>query len=110
MRKPETAGDTDGIPLAIALEYDGTGAPRVTAKGMGRIAEEIVALAQAHHVPMTEDRALARLLSTLELDEEIPEALYRVVAEVLAFAYMLRDREVINSGDGAAEPGRPPRR
>ena len=81
--------DADQL-MAIALEYDGTGAPRVTAKGIGRLAEEIVALAQAHDVPLEHDRTLARLLSSLEVDEEIPEALYRVVAEVLAFAYLLR--------------------
>ena len=79
-----------GTRLAVALEYDGSGAPRVTAKGIGDLAEEIIALAQAHDVPVENDRALARLLSTLELDEEIPEALYRVVAEVLAFAYLIR--------------------
>lgn len=81
-----------GVPMAIALEYDGLGAPTVTAKGIGELAEKIVALAQAHDVPLEKDRALARLLSTLELNEEIPEDLYRVVAEVIAFAYLLRGR------------------
>ncbi len=81
-----------GTPLAVALQYDGGRAPRVTAKGMGELAERIVALAQAHEVPLDRDRALARLLSSLELEEEIPETLYRVVAEVLAFAYLLKGR------------------
>lgn len=87
-----------GSRLAIALDYDGRGAPRVTAKGVGTLAEEIIALAQAHDIPLEQDRTLARLLSTLELDEEIPETLYRVVAEVLAFAYLLRTEH--DSGDG----------
>lgn len=89
--------------LAIALEYDGNGAPRVTAKGIGEVAEAIVALAQAHDVPTTGDRHLARLLSKLDLGEEIPEDLYRVVAEVLAFAYLLRGKRP--DGDESTAPG-----
>lgn len=81
-----------GTPLAIALQYDGEMPPRVTAKGMGELAERIVALAQAHDVPLERDRALAQLLSRVELEQEIPETLYRVVAEVLAFTYLLKGR------------------
>lgn len=89
MKEPEVYRDP---LLAVALEYDGNGAPRVTAKGIGEVAEAIVALAQGHDVPTTGDRHLARLLSQLDLGEEVPESLYQVVAEVLAFAYMLRGR------------------
>lgn len=78
--------------LAIALEYDGDGAPTVTAKGANSLADAIVALAQSHDVPVHGDQTLARLLSQLEVDEEIPERLYRVVAEVLAFAYLLKGK------------------
>ncbi|MCC5810619.1 MAG: EscU/YscU/HrcU family type III secretion system export apparatus switch protein [Ectothiorhodospiraceae bacterium] len=93
-----------GVPLAIALQYDGLGAPTVTAKGIGELAERIVALAQAHDVPLESDRTLARLLSTLELDEEIPPELYRVVAEVIAFAYLLKGRHPGGSGGGKRTP------
>ncbi|SEO56869.1 EscU/YscU/HrcU family type III secretion system export apparatus switch protein [Aquisalimonas asiatica] len=78
--------------LAIALEYDGEGAPTVTAKGANDLADAIVALAQSHDVPVHGDQTLARLLSQVDVDEEIPERLYRVVAEVLAFAYLLKGR------------------
>jgi flagellar biosynthesis protein len=74
---------------AIALFYDGKTTPRVTAKGQGHIAEEILALARAHNVPMYEDAALASLLARIELGEKIPEKLYVAVAEVIAFAYRL---------------------
>lgn len=85
--------------LAIALEYDGEGAPTVSAKGADALAEEIIALAREHDVPLHEDRTLARILSQLEVDEEIPERLYRVVAEVIAFAYLLKGKTPDDAGE-----------
>jgi len=74
---------------AIALQYDGENAPIVTASGEGDIAEEIIRIAREHGVPLREDMMLAALLSELELGEEIPPLLYRVVAEVIAYAYII---------------------
>jgi len=78
---------------AVALHYGGRGAPRVTAKGKGVVAEEILALAREHKIPLREDAALAGLLARIELGDEIPEKLYLAVAEVIAFAYRLRDKQ-----------------
>ena len=78
--------------LAVALKYDGENAPRVTAKGSEELAEQIIALAREHNVPLTENKELVTLLSTLELGEEIPEMLYLAVAEIIAFAYMLKGK------------------
>ncbi|MBL3528211.1 MAG: EscU/YscU/HrcU family type III secretion system export apparatus switch protein [gamma proteobacterium endosymbiont of Lamellibrachia anaximandri] len=75
--------------LAIALNYDGENAPKLTAKGRGELAERILALAEEHDVPLHEDAELAALLSQVPLGDEIPEALYRAIAEVIAFAYIL---------------------
>jgi flagellar biosynthesis protein len=75
--------------LAIALNYDGENAPRLTAKGRGELANRILSLADEHGVPLHEDAELAALLSQIPLGEEIPESLYRAVAEVIAFAYLL---------------------
>tara|TARA_R110002049_G_scaffold294121_6_gene480065 strand:+ start:419 stop:694 length:276 start_codon:yes stop_codon:yes gene_type:complete len=81
---------SDNTPLkAIALQYDGENAPIVTASGEGDIAEEIIRIAKEHGVPLREDMMLAALLSELELGEEIPPLLYRVVAEVIAYAYIV---------------------
>ncbi len=74
---------------AVALHYDEQHAPRITAKGQAALADEIIALAREHDIPLHEDRQLAALLSQLELGSEIPRELYIAVAEVLAFAYML---------------------
>ena len=77
-------------PLAVALRHErGTGAPRVTAKGTGEVARRITELAEQHGVPVERDADLLQLLAACELGEEIPEELYRTVAELLAFLYRL---------------------
>ncbi len=75
--------------VAVALRYDGKNAPKVTAKGEDALAEQICRLAREHDVPLYEDARMARVLSHIELGDEIPENLYRAVAEVIAFAYLL---------------------
>ena len=75
--------------LAIALNYDGENAPRLTAKGQHELARRIIDLAEEYDVPLHQDPQLAALLAQIPLGDEIPEALYRAVAEVIAFAYLL---------------------
>ena len=72
------------------MRWDGKGDPKVTAKGQGLVAEEIIALAKKHNVPIRADNELVTLLSTVELDDEVPEQLYIAVAEIIAFAYTLK--------------------
>lgn len=68
-------------------------APRVVAKGVDYLAQQIRAIATEHHVPIVEDPPLARALYTsCEVDDEIPEVLFRAVARVLAYVYRLRKR------------------
>jgi len=74
---------------AVALRYEGVGAPKVTAKGEGLLAEKIIETARECGVPMYDDPQLAALLSKLELGDEIPETLYLAIARVIAFAYMV---------------------
>jgi flagellar biosynthesis protein len=71
--------------LAVALQYDKPQAPRVTAVGRGEIARRIVEIAEANKVPIQKNAGLAIALSQVKLDDEIPENLYRAVAEVLGF-------------------------
>jgi flagellar biosynthesis protein len=75
-----------------ALLYDRVdrGAPRVVASGQGHIAERILAVADEHGVPIHRDPALAEALAGLELDREIPPALFAAVAEVIGFLYRLQ--------------------
>lgn len=74
---------------AVALQYDGLGAPRLTAKGCAETAEKIMAIAAEHGIPVYEDPELAAALAYLDLGDEIPELLYLAIAEVLAFVYDL---------------------
>ena len=71
--------------IAVALLYEEPNAPRVVATGRGWVGDKIIEAAREHGVPIEENPALAQALSTIELDEEIPEALYRAVAEILGF-------------------------
>lgn len=74
---------------AVALRYKNQvdAAPRVVAQGAGVIAKAIVRRARENHVPVHEDEALSNALMSVELGSVIPEELYSVVAEVLAFVY-----------------------
>lgn len=77
---------------AIALSYDGQQAPILSAKGDDELAEAILAIAREHEVPIYENAELVRLLARLELGEQIPEALYLTIAEIIAFAWQLRGK------------------
>ncbi|MFN3671367.1 MAG: EscU/YscU/HrcU family type III secretion system export apparatus switch protein [Bosea sp. (in: a-proteobacteria)] len=76
--------------IAVALEYDGAGAPRVTAKGRGELAERIIETGREHGVAVEQNAVLAQALSAVELDDQIPEELYRATAQVIGFVLSLR--------------------
>lgn len=82
----------DELQKAVALYYDGKNAPHISAKGTGEVAGQIIAIAQEHGVPLCDNSALVDLLVTLELGDEIPEALYIAVAYIIAFAYQLEGK------------------
>lgn len=79
-KKPQTA---------VALKYEGDTAPMVVAKGEGQLADKIIEIAKEHGVALYKDSELVKLLSRLDLNEEIPNNLYHAVAAVLAFVYRL---------------------
>ena len=77
---------------AIALKYDGTHAPTLTAKGDEELAEEILRIARDYEVPIYENAELVKLLARMELGDSIPEELYRTIAEIIAFAWNLKGK------------------
>jgi flagellar biosynthesis protein len=91
-------------PIAVALHYNvnGSGAPRVVAKGGGQIAEKIIETAREHNVPLQEDAALATALSKLDIGREIPKELYVAVAHVLAFAWAVAGKHGVPSAEPSA--------
>jgi flagellar biosynthesis protein len=75
---------------ATALHYThGDVAPTVAATGAGLLAERIIAVAIEAGVPVREDPALAEALAALNLGAHVPDALWKAVAETLAWAYRL---------------------
>jgi flagellar biosynthesis protein len=89
MEQP-TDSDTR-LPQAVALRYDPKrdAAPEVVAKGRGLIAEAIVARAREAGVFVHESPQLVQLLMAVDLDSQIPPALYTAVAELLAWLWRL---------------------
>ncbi len=78
---------------AAALHHEpGDRAPTLSAAGAGHIADRIVEAARAAGVPVREDPAVMQALAGLELGAEVPEPLWRAVAETLAWAYRLQAR------------------
>jgi flagellar biosynthesis protein len=85
---------TDPQKLAVALEYEkgSREAPRIVAKGRGLIAERIIALAQENDIIIEANPALAKALSGVELNDEIPVELFEAVAEIIGFVLRARSR------------------
>ncbi len=85
---------------AIALKYDRKkdDAPKVTAKGKGKVAEKIIELAKKHDIPIKDDPDLVEVLSSLDINQEIPSEIYAAVAELLAFVYSLNSKRQPGQG------------
>lgn len=77
---------------ATALKYDGQAAPVIVAQGHGQLASDIIALAREHGILIHEDAELTKLLSQLQLGAEIPRELYLIIAELIAFSYVLQGK------------------
>jgi flagellar biosynthesis protein len=102
MYKPTKQHDT---VRAIALKYQQNNsdrkintsenkqtAPKIVAKAFGSAAEEIILIAKQHSVLVHKDEELSELLGQLDLGQEIPEGLYHVIAELIAFSYVLQGK------------------
>ena len=78
---------------AVAIRYDEAAmdAPRVVAKGVDVLAARIQAIAREANVPVLQAPPLARALyANVEVDQEVPRALYAAIAQVLAYVYQLK--------------------
>ena len=73
--------------VALRFDKDKESAPRVIAKGKGESAENIIKVAELNDLPIEKNEDLVELLSKVELDKEVPENLYKAVAEVFVFIY-----------------------
>ncbi len=90
--KPDGNGDQGGkTSIAVALQYepDSEYAPKVLAGGRGAVAEQILQLAFAAGIKVRTDADLAEMLSTIDIESEIPIEAFAAVAEILAYVYRL---------------------
>lgn len=92
----------NNFPLqnAVAIAYNpDVAAPKVVAKGRGLVAEAIIARARESGVFVHESKELVSLLMQVELDQQIPPALYRTVAELLAWLYRVENMQLPQQTD-----------
>lgn len=78
---------------AVALQYDGESPPLVTAKGEGRLAKQIIASAKKNGIPLEQNEELTELLAKVRIKEEIPQALYLAVSQILVYLYFLDEQQ-----------------
>jgi flagellar biosynthesis protein len=91
MREP---GGARRKQRAVALAYQaGDAAPKVVARGQGLVAGQIIERARAAGVFVHESKELVALLMEVDLDREIPPALYRAIAELLAWLYHIESMQ-----------------
>jgi flagellar biosynthetic protein FlhB len=86
---------TNPTHFAVAIKYDSDemDVPIVVAKGADKLAQKIKEIARKNNVPILRNPPLAReLYFSVEIGDEIPQKLYRAVAEVLAYVYTLKER------------------
>ena len=76
----------------IGLKYDQKTAPKVIIKGYGDFVDELIAIAKENNVMIHQDPELSEFLNCLELGQEIPRELYIVIAELIAFAFVLQGK------------------
>ena len=83
------------IQKAVALQYDleKDNAPLITAKGQGVTASNIIKIAKDNNIPIQKDEDLVELLSKIDIDKEIPNSMYKAVAEIFAFIYDLSKKK-----------------
>ncbi len=80
------------LSVAISYQRDTMDAPKIIAKGADHLAFRIREIAREHHVPIIENKPVARALYKQEVGEQIPEEMFTAIAEILAYVYSLKKR------------------
>jgi flagellar biosynthesis protein len=95
---PRAASGKRQVAIALGHEPTGPGAPKIVAKGHGEVAEKILRLAFENDVKVRSDPELAQVLSTVEVDCEIPLEAFAAVAEILSYVYVANREMMRNLG------------
>jgi len=91
--------DTDQIAVALKYDRKTSPAPKVVASGRGAVAEQILQLAFANDVKVRQDADLAEILSSVDVDAEIPLEAFAAVAEILAYVYRANGEKLEEQDD-----------
>ena len=86
---------TNPTHFAVALQYEpGTGkAPYVVAKGADFLAAKIKDIGRDNKIEIVENKKIARMLYyNVNIGDEIPEELYKSVAEIIAYVYQVKQK------------------
>lgn len=80
---------------AVALKYDieKDKAPKLTAKGQGETAKNIIKIAKQNDIPIKKDEDLIELLSKIDIEKEIPPSMFKAVAEIFSFIYEMANNK-----------------
>ena len=83
------------IQKAVGLQYkkEKDNAPKVIATGSNETAKNIIKIAYENNIPIKRDEDLVNMLSQIELNQEIPNELYKAVSEIFSFVYQLTNKE-----------------
>ncbi len=104
MSEPEKNSDSakkkEAVAVALAHDLVDNRPPKVVAGGHGRIAEQILEIAFANGVKVREDADLAALLSSIDVDTEIPVEAFAAVAEILTYVYQANAQAPAQTPDG----------
>jgi len=87
-----TNENKDPNKSAVGLKYDAGSAPKIIAKGYGELADELIEIAQQNNVMIHQDQELVKFLHQLDLGQEIPKDLYLIIAELIAFSFVLQGK------------------
>ena len=85
---------TNPTHLSVAISYnrEEMDAPTIMAMGADHLAFRIREIAREHHVPIVENKPVARALYKMEVGAQVPEEMFKAVAEILAYVYGLKKR------------------
>ncbi|HVI87219.1 MAG TPA: EscU/YscU/HrcU family type III secretion system export apparatus switch protein [Dongiaceae bacterium] len=105
-KRPSWSDKTPAKPsVAVALDYKkpgGVSTPRIAASGRGAVAEQILAIAFAKGIPVREDADLVEILSTVDVDSDVPIDALAAVAEILSYLYR-HNRSTAEAGAAGKE-------
>ena len=77
---------------ALSVLYDGKSAPHIAAKGYSELADQIIERAKDEGLLIHKDVHLFNYLQTLDVGQEIPPTMYVIIAELIAFSYVIRGK------------------